>query len=301
MLLRIGALMVLLHVGACSRWLERQTLEATTSVMERSKAAMKQESDVDLARAATPAGIKTLEGFFIAYPNDRALRALVAEAVCQYGAGLLQDDWEAAALAGELTAAESIRQRARAILARCVGYGLLLLDSEWSAALWSRDAAFDRLVAGAGRSQITGMFWVALGLGATIGMFPEDLELGARLPQVELLLARVIELDEGFQDGLAHITLGILWSARSAAVGGDPERGRAHFDRARALSGGRNLMSDVMYARYYAVTTRDRRLFHDTLRAVLGTPASIWPENRLSNEIAQRKARRYLAHERRWF
>jgi hypothetical protein len=288
-------------VAGCGRWIERQAMETSISVISRSKAAMQQEADIELARAATPSGIKTLEGLHVAYPGERGLVALLAEAVCQYGAGFLQDDWEEASLAGDRDRARAARRSARRVLARCVNHGLALLGPAWAGALWHGGAGFDALVARAGREQVAGMFWLALGLGSIIGMYPDDLPLGAHLPRVMHLLHRVIELDEGFQDGLAHMTLGIIYSAQSAAVGGDPERGARHFERARQLTGGTSLMIDVMYARHYAVITRDRALFRTTLIRALRTAPAIWPENRLANELAHRKARRYLARESAWF
>jgi hypothetical protein len=294
-------LFAVITFAGCARAIEQRAIKTSISVISRSKAAMQQESDIELARAATPSGIKTLEGLYLAYPGERALVALLAEAVCQYGAGFLQDDWEQSALAGDLGGANAARDRARRVLSRCVNLGLELLGPDWAEALWSRDPSFDALVARAGRHQVAGMFWVALALGATMGMYPEDAALGARLRQVERLLHRVIDLDEGFQHGLAHMTLGILYSARSAAVGGAPERGARHFARARALTRGKSLMIDVMDARYHAVITRDRERFQSTLIEVLRADPGIWPENRLANELAHHKARRYLAHQALWF
>lgn len=262
---------------------------------------MRQEPDPELARAATPSGIKTLEGLYIQNPNNRRLIAVLAEATCQFSAGFLQDDWERAELAGDRDAAEHARWRARGMNARCIEYALMLLPDSWREALWARSPALAELVADAGRAQVPGMFFAGLGLATTIGMFPEDFALAARTSQVELLLERVTALNEGYADGLAHMTLGILHSARSAAVGGDPARGKRHLERAQALAGGRALMVDVLTARYYAVTVRDRKLFRDTLVRVLRTDPAVWPENRLANELAHRKAGRYLRHERLWF
>jgi hypothetical protein len=45
----------------------------------------------------------------------------------------------------------------------------------------------------------------------------------------------------------------------------------------------------------------DRKFFHDQLKQVLETPPSIWPEQRLANEVAHRRARRYLSHEKDLF
>ena len=47
--------------------------------------------------------------------------------------------------------------------------------------------------------------------------------------------------------------------------------------------------------------TNDRKLFHEQLVKVLETDPAIWPEQRLANEVAQRRARRYLSHEKELF
>ena len=57
-------------------------------------------------------------------------------------------------------------------------------------------------------------------------------------------------------------------------------------------------MARVMYARYYATITLNRELFEQTLKDVLATPASVWPEERLANELAHRRAARYLKQRR---
>ena len=93
------------------------------------------------------------------------------------------------------------------------------------------------MAGGAGRRDLRGMFWVALGLGTMIGMDPLDPSLNVYLPAVQAMLERVIAVDEAHQDGLALMTLGIILSAQSASVGGNPERGKELFERARAHRG----------------------------------------------------------------
>ena len=54
-------------------------------------------------------------------------------------------------------------------------------------------------------------------------------------------------------------------------------------------------------ARTYAVINQKQDVFHDTLVEVLRTSPAIWPEQRLANELAHVKARRYLKQEKDWF
>jgi hypothetical protein len=291
----------MLAQAGCSGWIERRAVRSTVELIGRSRAAMAQESDIELVREATPGGIKTLEGFYLVDPGNRALLGLLAESYCQFAAGFLQDDWEAALFAGDAARAEVMRVRARIHLARCVSYGVRLLDPVWLATVYDHPDRLADLAKAARPRDVAGMFWVALGLGTMIGMDPMDARLGVYLPAVLVMLERVIELDEAHQGGLALMTLAIILSSQSAAVGGDPERGKVLFERARALTGGKLLMVDAMMARTHAVTTRDRGAYQALLGGVLGTPASVWPEQRLANELAHRKARRYVAHADRFF
>lgn len=294
-------LLISLGLCGCAGWVERRAVRTTVDLIGRTRAAMAQESDIELARNAIPGSIKTLEGFYLVDPGNRALLALLAESYCQYAAGFLQDDWEAAILAGQRAEAHALRARARALAARCVGYAVLLLDDDWQQTIYRDPDALVDLAARSDGDAVEGMFWAALGLGTMIGMNPTDHTLGPYLPAVVAMLERVIALAPDFAQGLPHMTLAIILGARSAAVGGDPARAAALFERARAITGGKALMVDVMMARSYAVSTRDQALFRSLLERVVRTPASAWPAQRLANELAHRKARRYLAHEQRFF
>ena len=331
----LGFMTALLMVaGGCSGWVERQAVRGSIRIMERNRTVMQRESDIELARAAAPAGLATMEAFLLADPGNRALQGLLAEAYCQYANGFVGDDWEQARMDERHAEAEAARARARGLLVRCVRYGLMLLGERWQQAMVPALAGIaapgdlDGLAGGGqdgqggtgagdlgrpdpeaalplvergGREAVAGMFWVALGLGTMIGMDPGDGRLVAHLPLVEALLERVIALDDDYLDGLPHLTLGIVLSSQSAAVGGDPARGKRHFARARALTRGKSLLVPVMMARTYAVVTRDEALFRSTLLEVLRTPPGTWPAGRLMNELAHRKARRYLTHANRFF
>jgi hypothetical protein len=60
-------------------------------------------------------------------------------------------------------------------------------------------------------------------------------------------------------------------------------------------------LAKVNYARRVGVMTQNRQFFHDELVKVLQTDPAIWPEQRLANEIAHRRARRYLSQEKELF
>ena len=92
----------------------------------------------------------------------------------------------------------------------------------------------------------------------------DDFNALADISRIEDIMKKVVQLDESYRDGAAYLYLGTLATFLPPALGGRPEQGRAFFEKAIALSKGKNLMAKVMYARLYAKTVFDRTL-HDRL------------------------------------
>ncbi len=122
----------------------------------------------------------------------------------------------------------------------------------------------------------------------------------ASLPKVKAMMARVVELNEKYSHGEAHLYLGVFATLLPPALGGKPEEGRVHFERAIELSAGRDLMAKVEYARRYARITYDRPLHDRLLQEVLAADAKE-PGLTLSNVLAKREARELLANADKYF
>ncbi len=122
----------------------------------------------------------------------------------------------------------------------------------------------------------------------------------ASLPKVKAVMTRVVELDETYSHGEAHLYLGVFATLLPPALGGKPEEGRVHFERAIQLSGGRDLMAKVEYARRFARITYDRELHDKLLHEVLDADASE-PGLTLSNVLAKRLAKELLASADNYF
>ena len=122
----------------------------------------------------------------------------------------------------------------------------------------------------------------------------------ASLAKVKAMMTRVVELNETYSHGEAHLYLGVFATLLPPALGGKPEEGRAHFERAIALSAGRDLIAKVEYARRYARITYDRPLHDRLLQEVLAADARE-PGLTLSNVLAKQQARELLASADKYF
>ncbi len=117
----------------------------------------------------------------------------------------------------------------------------------------------------------------------------EDLNAVADISHIELIMQRVVELDEPYRDGAAHLYLGSLSIFLPPSLGGRPEQGKAHFEKAVFLSQGKNLMVKVLYAKLYARTIFDRDLHDQLLNEVIAADPHISGYT-LVNTWAQKQA-----------
>jgi hypothetical protein len=109
-------------------------------------------------------------------------------------------------------------------------------------------------------------------------------------PERVAMMQRVLELDESYFYGGAHLFFATIYSSRPKMLGGDIEKSRQHFERCFEFAQEKFLLPYVYYARYYATRTFDAELFISTLNKIIATPDDILPEQRLPNAIAKQKA-----------
>ncbi len=120
----------------------------------------------------------------------------------------------------------------------------------------------------------------------------------AELPKVKALLNRVIDLDETIDHGNAHVYLGVMDTLLPPSVGGKPEQGKAHFERALELQD--SLMTRVLYAKHYARLVYNQGLHDKLLHTVLEKPTK---ENGMTliNTLAKQQAKQLLESSNEYF
>ena len=305
--MRLGVAIVaaLLGIAACD--LGQVTVRTTAKVLVRAQPALQQESDYQLAHDAIPATLKTVEGFWIVDPDNENLLGLLTEGYCQYGTAFVEDDWEIAKFAKRLDEVQEHNARATHIFTRCLNYALKQLGADWQDQLFGSLDQVQALVKRTGGDHRDHMMWAAFALGSIVNHNLSRAELLAYVPAVRLILDRVLELDRASPPArkdyaaLPHIAYGMMQTAVSAQFGGEPDKAKAHFETALKLTGDKLLLARTLMAYRVGVITNDRKFFHAQLKQVLETPPSVWPEQRLANEVAHRRARRYLTHEKALF
>lgn len=193
------------------------------------------------------------------------------------------------------------RVRAARLARRGLDYarrGVCVADAPLCAVLDGSGEAFDAVVAR--DANVEAMYVLAGSWAGLVQANADQWDAIADLPKIERLLQRVVELEPAHDRGQAHVYLGVLNSLRPEAVGGRPALGREHFEKAIALSGGRNLYAKTLMAEYYARLVFDQEL-HDRL---LGEVVAADPHAEgftLTNALAQDRARKLLESGKDYF
>jgi hypothetical protein len=307
-------------------------VKTTSQILMMGQPALKQENDYEHAARALPGALKTVESFHVAYPEIWRLTAVAAEGYCQYGTGFTEDEWEHATwVEKDFDKSEYIAGRATKFFLRCMNYSLEWLGGDWAGKFMGPTDGLAAKARAAGQGQRKGMLLAAMGLGSAINMNKDKVEFIDMAANAELILKRIVVMDgdgkifvkakdwnqaefdkvygkasgtppsDPVERAMPHVALGLLYTSRAEAIGGDPDQGKKHFERAIELTGGRFLLAKVLYARGYGRIRNQRDFFRSTLVKVLQTDPAIYPEQRLANEIAHRRARRYLKLEKEWF
>jgi len=152
---------------------------------------------------------------------------------------------------------------------------------------------FETLIGTTGPKDVPALYTLGAAWTSWIQARRDDWEAIADLPRAKAIMERVVALDETYEDGGAHMYLGVFATLVPPAAGGKPEEGRRHFERALEISGDRNLMVYVLYAQYYARMVFDRELHDRLLNRVLALDPQV-PGYVLVNTAARKQARALL-------
>lgn len=282
-----------LSLCGCGGWMKRMAIDTTAQmVIPDAVAAFYDEPDFDLAKDALPGNMKLIEALIKANPSNTQLKALAGQMFASYALGFLE----------EMPSPEddpdlNKQARIKNLYTRGMNYALdsLPVIPSFRDAIAAHDLkAFIDSLALFNKTEVPALFWAAFNWSLLINNSMDTPNRIAELPYVDAMMKRVIELDEGFYYGGCHFFYIAYYAGRPATLGGDPRKAKEHYERALALNGGKMLLGDVYYAYYYAVAVQDAKLFKKVLNKVLQAPEDILPGERLTTEIAKRKAKSLL-------
>jgi predicted anti-sigma-YlaC factor YlaD len=301
---RLQAVLVLLLLawitGSGCSLLRRSALDQVANAVARSGTTFASEEDPDLVKAAAPFSLKLMESLLAETPQHQGLLSAAASGFTQYAFAFVQQEADELE-ARDLAAAEAVRTRARRLYLRAQHYGLRGLEVDHpgfpNAFLANPRAA----VGAATKADAPLLYWTATAWAAAISLSKDNPELVAQIPAMEALIDRALELDESYGRGAIHTFLVMYEMSRQGAPGDPAARARTHFERALALSEGKNAAPLVALAEVVTVKQQDVKEFESLLNRALAINPDANPDTRLLNMVMQRRARWLLSRKAELF
>ena len=278
---RLLVLFLIFTVPAACISNKEMTVGSTATLLEEISKSANKQSDLRVIREGMPAYLMLIDGMVEAVPNNARLLLAAAQAYASFASAFIEDEDQ---------------DYARVLFARAKDYALQTLEIRGIKEPVSKPFnEFEAAVNALGKDDVAYMFWSATSWGSWIRLNLGSIAAVAELSRVEVLMKRVLVLDEQFYYGGPHLFMGILLASRPAIAGGDLTKAHHHFLKALAFSQDAFLMTRVYFASHYARKRFDKELFVTSLQQVLDTPADKIPQLTLLNTVAHQRATELLA------
>jgi hypothetical protein len=252
---------------------------AATGLADSLSDAVLNQNDPETARAAIPAYMVLLDGILESNPDDPELLAAAATMYATYGAVFADNELRASRL--------TTRARSYALRAMCNTYAE---SCNWPAMNYDEFVASVRGVKAKHADVLYTYGFVSL---VYLRAHGSEMSTLAELPEIEALFYHYLDIAGDQVTPSTHTYMGIMLTLRPPALGGRPEEAREHFEKAIALTGGRDLGAKVEFARGYAKLLYDRELHDQLLNEVVAADPNEYGLT-LSNILAQEDAVKLL-------
>jgi len=293
----VAVLLASTLVGACSP--RRLGISRMADALSSTASSYSRDDDPEFVRLAAPSTLKMVEMLLDEEPTHEGLLLTACSGFTQYAYGFLQVEAERIEQPGGATARE-LRARAARMYDRASAYCLRVLDERHAGFGAALKADAGRAVASTDARDVPVLFWTGASMAGSLRLAENQLVRIGELASVRAVLGRALQLDEGWQRGTIHEAM-IAVEGLPALFGGSAARARQHFDRAVTLSSGQSAFAYVTMATNVSLPAKNRGEFEELLKKALAVDLSREPSFRLSNVIAQARARVLLSQIDRLF
>lgn len=276
---RVWAVVLLIGSGwmsGCSSFVSG----ATKSLANQLQTTINEHNDPDLVKDAIPAYMVMVESLLLSDPENVDLLLASANLYSAYSAVFVND-----------------KARQQKLSSRAFGYGKSAIcaydDDFCGIENWHVAELSQRLNDMDDEEDVAVLFALGASWAGWIQAHSHDFNAIGDVPKLVTIMQRVVALDEDFQQGNGHLYLGVLATLIPPVLGGQPEVGKRHFEKAMQLSQGKNLMVHVTYARQYARLLFDRELHDELLQKVMAADAHAQGLT-LTNWLAKQQAQQLL-------
>jgi hypothetical protein len=265
----------ILAIAGCSFIISK----ATGDLISNLSGAILNNNDLATVESGGPAYLLMVDGLVQGEPDNVSLLSSASKLYTAYTSVFIKD-----------------KARAKKLTDKALSYALRAVCAQRPDACSLRNVRYQtflNIIAQMSLKEVPVLYALGEAWAGWIQANSDSLNAIAELSRVEAIMKRVLELNEEYEDGGAHFYLGVFSTLLPPALGGKVEEGRRHFEQAIEISGGKNLMVKVVFARQYARLMFDRKLHDRLLSEVLQTDPNR-PGYTLINTLARQEAQELL-------
>lgn len=259
---------------------------ATNKMAQNLSTAITNNDDLATVKAGAPAYLLMLDSFVEGNPEDSDMQIAAAKLYSAYAGVFVKDE-----------------QRAKRLTQKSLDFALnanCLADESRCDLKTMKFKKFETIIENFEKEHIEHLFTLGSSWAGWIQSRQGDWNAAADLARVTKIMNHALKLNHRYQHGQIHLYLGVLNTLLPPALGGKPEIGKNHFEKAIEISQGKNLMAKVLYAEKYARLIFNQELHDKLLNQVLKTE----PRSRgftLTNMLAHEQAKALLISGKDYF
>ncbi len=268
------------------------------SATRQASSAMDTVGDFEMAKASISSGLSQFEGMHRLAPDNTDALFLLTKGWAGYSFAIAEDDMESAQDKGDDDLAGYHKKRARMGYERAVFYGLELLrhtDDGFEKAKKNEDTFKKWLDENfSSHEDAENLFWVGYAWLGRVNIGKDDPALVGELFVAVAMLEKSNQIDPTYNHFAAQTALA-AYHARTAMS--EMDQSQKLFEDALAKTQRKSLVIQLNYATRYACNKGDRPLYEKLINEVL-TADDPDPQQRFTNTLAKRRARRALLKSR---
>jgi hypothetical protein len=279
---RFALILLCTMLSACASMIS----SATQNMANNLSQAILNQNDMETVKAGAPAYLIMIDGLIEGDPENTAILISGSKLYASYASAFVEDG-----------------KRAKRLAQKSYDYAHTALCIEMEILCTSLDKKpddFQAVLKNINAKQQPLLYDFATSWATWVQLNSDDWNAIAQIPKLQALFKRSIALNETYDYGNAHVYLGVLASQIPPSLGGKPEIARMHFKKAQAISEGKNLMVNVLYAEHYARLVFDQEL-HDKLLNEVISNQSDYKGLALVNTLARHRASILLEQSNEYF
>ncbi len=267
------------------------------SATRQASSALDTVGDYEMARASVSAGLAQFEGMHRLAPDNTDALFLLTKGWTGYAFAFAEDDMEAAQDKNDDEMAAYHKKRARMAYERACFYGLELLHhtDEGFEAARKNEGTFKKWVGDNfdSKDDAETLFWVGYAWLGRVNVTKDPALVGELFIAVTLL-EQSVKLDPLYNHSAGQTALAAYHSRTAMS---EMDQSQKLFEDTLAKTQRKSLVVQLNYATRYACNKGDRAMYEKLINEVL-TADDPDPQQRFTNTIAKRRARRALLKSR---